>query len=529
MNTKIFLALLLGAFAFTGCGEDGATGPAGPEGPAGEQGPAGGEGPAGDQGPAGPAGPQGPQGPAGADGSDGAAGSDAACAGVERIEITGVTGIEERNFIGAPVPFTIEVEAGGTALTEGVDFEFITLDGEEPAATGAFNEFEFSGDAEFTADFIVVATDGCTTDIFDFSANLVEFEARVAVVHILPNTGTVKVAPTGTVDALPDFDSIEFEDVTDLEVVNSPTLDVDILLEDDTFVQTLNLVLDYQKSYVVIAHDNAGATFTVVEIDQADTTDLTTRLYAFHGANGVGAVDIYDNTADPAVALFTGLAAGTVSAPIEVQSSNSIPFGIDTNADQVDDFVGTLSTTFLSNGWTTIIAPYFDDDANLKLIMAEFSPAGVGFDNAQTLSVPPPPRQTPNVTVAGVATGTTTITHTNTDPVEVEFAVAACASVEQVELTVDIVHSWRSDMIITLISPLGTEYVLWNRVGGSSIDEIIGEFSDYSTEALFSTSGDLLNTFGSEDGTGTWTVTIEDLGTGDDGTFNTAELNLVCN
>lgn len=527
MNTKIFLALLLGAFAFTGCGEDGATGPAGPEGPAGEQGPAGGEGPAGAQGPQGPAGAQGPQGPAGADGSDGAAGSDAACAGVERIEITGVTGIEERNFIGAPVPFTIEVEAGGTALTEGVDFEFITLDGEEPAATGAFNEFEFSGDAEFTADFIVVATDGCTTDIFDFSANLVEFEARVAVVHILPNTGTVKVAPTGTVDALPDFDSIEFEDVTDLEVVNSPTLDVDILLEDDTFVQTLNLVLDYQKSYVVIAHDNAGATFTVVEIDQADTTDLTTRLYAFHGANGVGAVDIYDNTADPAVALFTGLATGTVSAPIEVQSSNSIPFGIDTNADQMDDFVGTLSTFYLSDGWTTVIAPYFDDDANLKLIMAEFSPSGIGYDTAQTLTVPPPPRQTPNVTVAGVANGPVAISDTN-PPVVVDFAVPTCADVQQVELTVDISHTYIGDVTIVLTSPTGTEYTLWDEVGGSS-DNIVGEFSDYSTINNFGTAGDLLATFAGEVGTGTWTIEISDAYAYGDGTFNTAELNLFCN
>lgn len=526
----MYLALLVGALAFAGCGEDGATGPAGPEGPAGpagEQGPAGEDGAAGPSGPAGPAGPAGADGVDGADGAAGADGEDAACAGAERIEITGVTGIQESNFTGAPLPFTVEVEAGGAALTEGVDFEFISASGETPAATGAFNEFEFSGEDAFSGDFVVVATDGCTTDIFGFSVNLVQFEARVAVVHILPNTGTVKIAPTGTVDALPDFDSIDFEDVTDLEVVTSQTLDVDVLLEDDTFVQTLNLTLEYDKSYVVIAHDNGGATFTLVEIDQADTTDLTTRLYAFHGANGVGAVDIYDNTADPAVALFTGLATGTVSAPIEVQSSNSIPFGIDTNADQMDDFVGTLSTFYLSDGWTTVIAPYFDDDANLKLIMAEFSPSGIGYDTAQTLTVPPPPRQTPNVTVAGVANGPVAISDAN-PPVVVDFAVPTCADVQQVELTVDISHTYIGDVTIVLTSPTGTEYTLWDEVGGSS-DNIVGEFSDYSTINNFGTAGDLLATFAGEVGTGTWTIEISDAYAIGDGTFNTAELNLFCN
>jgi subtilisin-like proprotein convertase family protein len=440
-----------------------------------------------------------------------------------------VTGIQELNFTGAPVSFTVDVEAGGTALTEGVDFEFISTAGEAPAATGAFNEFEFSGEDEFSGDFVIVATDGCTTDIFSFSVNLVEFEARVAVVHILPNVGTVKIAPTGTVDALPDFSAIDFEDVTDLEVVTTPTLDVDVLREDDTFVQTLNLTLEYQKSYVVIAHDNGGATFTAIEIDRTDTVEDAARVYAFHAANGVGAVDIYDNSADPAVALFTGLAAGTVSAPLEVQASTSVPVGIDIDADQVDDFVGTISTTYLTNNWTTVIAPYFDADANLKLITAEFTrPSGFGGRNLQTLVVPPPPRQTPNVTVAGVANGPTAIVDTN-PAVEVEFVVASCPSVEQVELSVDIAHTWRSDMTITLISPLGTEYIVWNRVGGSSPDEVIGEFTDYSTDVLFGKGGDLLSTFGGENGTGTWTVTISDSVGGDDGTFNTAELNLVCN
>jgi subtilisin-like proprotein convertase family protein len=58
---------------------------------------------------------------------------------------------------------------------------------------------------------------------------------------------------------------------------------------------------------------------------------------------------------------------------------------------------------------------------------------------------------------------------------------------------------------------------------------VIGEFTDYSTDVLFGKGGDLLSTFGGENGTGTWTVTISDSVGGDDGTFNTAELNLVCN
>lgn len=363
MNTKIFLALLLGAFAFTGCGEDGATGPAGPEGPAGEQGPAGGEGPAGDQGPAGPAGPQGPQGPAGADGNDGAAGGDAACAGVERIQITGVTGIEERNFIGAPVTFTVDVEAGGNALTEGVDFEFITLEGEEPAATGAFNEFEFSGDAEFAADYIVVATDGCTTDIFDFSVNLVEFEAFVAVIHTLPGVDDVSIAPTGTTDRIPGLSAIGFEEGSDLVRITAQTVDVDVLVDaDDSVATTLNLALDYQASYVAIAYDNAGAPgFFLAQIDRDVTVDDTSRQYVFHGGNGVGDVDVATFDQDTLVWGFAAndLAFGTLSAALDVPEG-TLFFGADLDNDTIVDLTGSIPANNNTDGETGIAAIYFD-------------------------------------------------------------------------------------------------------------------------------------------------------------------------
>ena len=39
----------------------------------------------------------------------------------------------------------------------------------------------------------------------------------------------------------------------------------------------------------------------------------------------------------------------------------------------------------------------------------------------------------------------------------------------------DITHTWRGDLEVTLISPLGTEVVLHNR-GGSSADDLLGNY-----------------------------------------------------
>jgi len=513
---KLAIALLVASVGLIGCGgDDGATGPAGPAGADGAAGPAGPAGPAGSEGPAGPAGPAGAEGPAGP------AGADAACAGVDRLEITGVTGLDGENYTGDAVTFTVDVN------NTDVDFEFISLNGATPEAVGAFNEFEITPTAAGSTDYIVIATDGCTTDIFQFSVEAVLFQAHVAVVHILPGTGTVKVAPTGTTTAITGLTSIAFESGSSMVAVQSRTLNVDVLLAaDDTVLTTLNLTLENGKAYVAIAHEaNSAAAFAVHEIVRGETTGTTSRLYAFHGADGVGPVDVYTNE-DPIVSLFTGIGLGEISTSIEVPTSPSIPFGLDVNADMALDYVGTIPAGNITNNYSMIVAVYFNAGGDLRALTSEWSPSGIRFGSAQTLTIPPPARVTPNNTTPGVADQTDL---SSANPVAtVEFAVTGCTSVNQVEVTVDIEHEYRGDLALVLTSPTGETRTLKSS-SFDSTDDIVGTFSDYGT-GIFGLNGGLYTTFNGIAGDGTWTLTITDtFPSSDDGTFVSASLEMHCN
>lgn len=71
--------------------------------------------------------------------------------------------------------------------------------------------------------------------------------------------------------------------------------------------------------------------------------------------------------------------------------------------------------------------------------------------------------------------------------------------------SVDITHTYSGDLILTLISPEGTEAVLRANVGGGT-DDIV---ETYETDA-----------FNGEVGTGDWTLNIVDIYNGDNGTLN---------
>jgi len=500
-----------------GCGgDDGATGPAGPAGADGAAGPAGPAGPAGSEGPAGPAGPAGAEGPAGP------AGADAACAGVDRLEITGVTGLDGENYTGDAVTFTVDVN------NTDVDFEFISLNGATPEAVGAFNEFEITPTAAGSTDYIVIATDGCTTDIFQFSVEAVLFQAHVAVVHILPGAGAVKVAPTGTTTAITGLTSIAFESGSGMVAVQSRTLAVDVLLTaDDTVVTTLNLTLENGKAYVAIAHaDGAAPAFAIHEIERGATTGTTARLYAFHGADGVGPVDVYRNE-DPIVSLFTGIELGEISTSVEVPTTPAIPFGLDVDADMALDYVGTIPTVNLFNNSSVVVAVYFNAGGDLRALPNEWTLSGGRFGSPQTLTVPPPPRLTPNNTTTVEEDPPLVLDNITNPLVTIEFAVTGCTTVNQVEVAVDVTHTFRGDIAAVLTSPTGETLSLKNSGSGGS-GSLVGTFSDYGT-GIFGLGGALAATFNGIAGNGAWTLALSDNVGGDNGTFNSASLEMHCN
>lgn len=105
-----------------------------------------------------------------------------------------------------------------------------------------------------------------------------------------------------------------------------------------------------------------------------------------------------------------------------------------------------------------------------------------------------------------------------------------------VNATLNISHTFDSDLIVKLTSPQGTEVTLINQVGGSSHNFTNTTLDDdFSFNPIGSGTGpfsstyspsSLLSAFNGEDPNGVWTLTISDNAPGDTGTLNSWSLKL---
>lgn len=93
------------------------------------------------------------------------------------------------------------------------------------------------------------------------------------------------------------------------------------------------------------------------------------------------------------------------------------------------------------------------------------------------------------------------------------FGYPRTIRINEINVRVDIAHTYIGDLKVSLISPAGTTVVLHNRTGGST-DNIV---TWYDTET---TPAESLAAFNGQDSFGTWTLKVEDLASGDSGTLN---------
>ncbi len=117
--------------------------------------------------------------------------------------------------------------------------------------------------------------------------------------------------------------------------------------------------------------------------------------------------------------------------------------------------------------------------------------------------------------------------------------VSAEDQINDVDLGLDITHTWIGDMEITLESPAGTVVTLRDNYNGN-VDNLVGTYDDESANAEDGGTTDIspnagtsvadlqplnaLSVFDGEDPNGTWTMTITDTVGGDDGTLNSWDL-----
>ena len=85
--------------------------------------------------------------------------------------------------------------------------------------------------------------------------------------------------------------------------------------------------------------------------------------------------------------------------------------------------------------------------------------------------------------------------------------------VEEIEVTVNISHTYIGDLIVTLYSPASKSVVLHDRSGGSA-ENIVGTYGADLTTA------EPLSLFTGEQALGIWTLAVDDRGNGDTGTLN---------
>jgi MYXO-CTERM domain-containing protein len=230
------------------------------------------------------------------------------------------------------------------------------------------------------------------------------------------------------------------------------------------------------------------------DICSGDCNDLMPAI----NTSGIEICNGVDNDCDTTIGIDVDLDGATSCGDVDCDDNDALTFpgAVETcdGADLDEDCDG--------------ISDSFDLDVGAIINPAEV-PASVG--------VPGP--------ITGATDGVATFDFVGTDPVL------------EIEVTVDLSHSWDSDLALTLTSPAGTSVLLSDNNGGSGDNYTNTVFTDSATTPITSGSApftgsflpeQLLSTFNGELVTGTWTVTVDDTYCCNPaGTFNSASLSIV--
>lgn len=107
--------------------------------------------------------------------------------------------------------------------------------------------------------------------------------------------------------------------------------------------------------------------------------------------------------------------------------------------------------------------------------------------------------------------------------------IANCPTILEIDMDINITHTWRGELIIRLTSPGGETKVLKSRFGGLA-DNIIGNFNQTlgASSGFSGPTAVPISDFEGSSGSGEWTLNVSDHVNGDTGTLNSWQLNLLC-
>ncbi|MCB9558921.1 MAG: M4 family metallopeptidase [Kofleriaceae bacterium] len=98
----------------------------------------------------------------------------------------------------------------------------------------------------------------------------------------------------------------------------------------------------------------------------------------------------------------------------------------------------------------------------------------------------------------------------NSTGITSRITVSGTGNVGALELSLDITHTWRGDLVVTLVSPSGTSYTVSNRSGGSADNIIL--------------TNSLVSAFNGQAAAGVWQLKVSDRAGQDVGTLNSWSL-----
>lgn len=259
----------------------------------------------------------------------------------------------------------------------------------------------------------------------------------------------------------------------------------------------------------VTAGGSSTLTLTVASTTGAGTTNFTitgTGTSATHNASA--SVTVTNNNQAPTVSITSPTAGSTVSGTITVAANAAdadgtvasvrfdLPDGTSVT-DTASPFSTTFDTTKVPNGSAVFRATATDNQGATATtsVTVTVNNAGGGCITNQTFTSTDVPKSIPDNNATGVTSN---------------LAVNGNGNVASLALSLNITHTFIGDLVVTLISPSGTQFVVWNRQGGSTHNLVITNQS--------------ITAFNGQAAAGTWRLKVQDLAAIDVGTLNSWSL-----
>jgi subtilisin-like proprotein convertase family protein len=264
----------------------------------------------------------------------------------------------------------------------------------------------------------------------------------------------------------------------------------------------------------VTAGGSSTLTLTAAATTGAGTTSFTitgTGTSATHNASA--SVTVTNNNQAPTISITSPTAGSTVSGTITVSANAadadgtvaSVKFNLPDGTsvtDTASPFSTTFDTTKVANGSATISATATDNQGASTTTSVTFTVnnAGGGCITNQTFTSTDVPKAIPDNNATGITSN---------------LAVNGNGAVATLSLSLNITHTFIGDLVVTLISPSGTSFIVSNRQGGSTHNLVI--------------TNRAITAFNGQTAAGNWRLKVQDLAAQDVGTLNSWSLLITGN